>query len=135
MNHLLFSNITNGSVFVRRAIAFVIDIVISCVITYVLMLMGYILEADSFSLIAMIIGIALVIGRDAFGRSPGKTMMRLIVINIHTQKKASLFHRIARNITTPFWMIEVIVCRICNGLRITDFWFGTKVISDTEALF
>ena len=134
MKHFLLSNVTNGSVFSRRAIAFVIDIAISCVITYILMVMGYLLDVENTSLIGLLIGVVLVICRDSFGKSPGKVMMRLTVISVRTKKKASLFHRIARNITTPFWMIEVVVCRICNGLRITDFWFGTKVVSDTETL-
>ncbi len=133
MNRLL-QFATNGSVFHRRMIAFFIDLAIVCVVTYVLMVLGELLPIKYGGLIAEIIGVLLMIFRDAFGKSPGKIMMRLTVINIHTNKQAAIYQRILRNITTPLWMLEVLICRFNNGLRLTDMWLGTKVVSDQDAL-
>lgn len=134
MERFLMIIISNGSVFFRRALAFIIDLVISCLISFAFVVIGYLLVIENISWIAVIIVIVQIVCRDAFGRSPGKKIMQLTVICNHTKKKAPLFHRIVRNITCPLWMVEAIVCLITRGLRITDLWLGTKVVSDTEVL-
>ena len=125
-------SIASGSVFSRRAVAFFIDTAIGCVLSCILSVIGAFIHPQYGSLAAMFIGITLIICRDAFGKSPGKALMRLTVIDVRTQKRAAFLKRILRQLTTPLWMIEAVVCLVCNGIRITDFWLSTKVAADQE---
>ncbi|MBQ7378528.1 MAG: RDD family protein [Clostridia bacterium] len=122
----------NGGVFERRIVAFFIDLFITCAVCAVLMLAGELLFVPYSKLIAMAIAVMLIICRDAFGTSPGKIMMRLCVIDTRTNKHAAVHQRILRNISTPLWMIEALICYLKKGLRMTDMWLGTKVVSDMD---
>ena len=125
-------NIASGSVFSRRVVAFFIDTAIGCVLSCILSVIGAFIHPQYGSLVAMLVGITLIICRDAFGKSPGKALMRLTVIDVRTQKQVAFSKRILRQLTTPLWMIETVVCLVYNGIRITDFWLSTKVVADQE---
>ncbi len=130
--NFVLNRIINGNVIFRRAIAVLIDMFviggISLLPEYIVFLLNF--KYDTLVWI-FFVGILTLI-RDAFGRSLGKAIMRLQVIDVRTRRSASWQKKIIRNITTPFWMIELTVCFITKGLRLTDFWCGTKVVSDTD---
>lgn len=132
--NFFYNKTINGGVLFRRAIAMLIDMFVIGVISLLPEYIVFLLDFKYDTIVWLFFVWVLSLMRDAFGRGLGKTIMKLHVIDVRTNRQASWQKRIIRNITSPFWMIEVVVCRICNGLRITDFWFGTKVVSDTETL-
>lgn len=69
------------------------------------------------------------------GKSPAKRLVGLQVIDINTNLPASRLKCFIRNLTIPFWIIEVIVTLFSRQRRIGDFIAGTKVVdSEKESL-
>ena len=128
------SGIVNRSVIGRRIVAFIIDVAIAGLITGILDVIPAALNANYLSLFVFLFGVLLVFCRDALGRSPGKALMRLRVIDIHTKRTASLYKRIVRNVTSPISFLEILFFRKNTGSRLSDLWLGVKVVSDTETL-
>ena len=61
------------------------------------------------------------------GRSPAKRILKLQVIDIKTNKPASSIKCLIRNLTTPFWLLEVLITLFNPERRIGDLFAGTKV--------
>ena len=134
MNQFSFNKISSGSVLFRRAIAMLIDMFVIGVVSLLPEYIVFLLDFKYDILVWLLFVWVLSLLRDVSGRGLGKTIMKLHVIDVRTNRLASWKKRVFRNISSPFWMIELTVCAITKGLRITDFWFGTKVVSDTDIL-
>lgn len=68
------------------------------------------------------------------GKSPGKRVFKLVVVNNKTGQIANPIRCAIRNLTIILWPIEVIVCLFSPERRIGDYIAGTKVITDTNIL-
>ena len=69
------------------------------------------------------------------GKSPAKRLIGLQVIGLKTRQPASKIQTIIRNITLPFWPIEVFYTLFSKNRRIGDLIAGTKVeLSAKESL-
>ena len=119
-------SIQNRSVIVRRLWALIIDGV--CAYGIALALTWF----DYMSPIRVILPIVLLLFRDIYKQSLGKTIMKLRVIDISTMQRAQLKYRILRQITLLVAPFEIVACLITRGLRLTDIWCGTKVVSATD---
>jgi len=65
--------------------------------------------------------------KDSFrGRSAAKRILNLQIVDIKTGKSANIIQCFTRNLTTPLWMIEVIVAWINPERRIGDYLAGTR---------
>jgi hypothetical protein len=77
----------------------------------------------------MLIGFAVYLCKDAInGRSPGKRILKLQIIDNATGKAASPVKCFVRNIFIILWPIEAIVALINPSRRIGDLVAGTKLI-------
>ncbi len=67
------------------------------------------------------------------GKSIGKRLMGYEVINVHSNETASSLQCYIRNLTIPFWPLEILVSLFNPTRRLGDFIAGTKVvIADKE---
>jgi uncharacterized RDD family membrane protein YckC len=96
-------------VFVLRGIAFIIDLMIS---TGLAMTIGVIVYDgmifDNMYFI-MFLGIAFLIFKDIFGKSVGKHLLGLNVVDYNVNQKPNIYQRLLRNITVPITIIEIFV--------------------------
>lgn len=77
-----------------------------------------------------IFAFSLYFNKDALlGRSVGKRILKLQVVNIESGEPAGPLKCLLRNITMPFWPIEIIAALINNERRIGDYIAGTKLTS------
>ena len=123
-------SIQNESIIVRRLWALIIDGVLACILSLVLTMF-----TDYMNPIRIILPMLLLLLRDAYKQSPGKTFMKLRVVDVASMQRAKLKYRILRQISLPFALIEIVVCLFTHGVRFTDFWCGTKVVSATDSLY
>ncbi len=78
---------------------------------------------------------ALYFCKDSFnGKSPGKKIMGLQVVNHKTMLPANPWRCIVRNLFSIFWPIEAIVALANPSRRIGDFVAGTEVVSYEEII-
>lgn len=69
------------------------------------------------------------------GKSAGKRIIGLQIVNIETGLPASLTRTLIRNLTIVIWPIEVFITLFSKQRRLGDFIAGTEVIqSDKEEL-
>ena len=61
------------------------------------------------------------------GRSPAKRILKLQVVDIKTNNPASPIKCFIRNLTTPLWILEVLITIFSPERRIGDLLVGTKV--------
>jgi uncharacterized RDD family membrane protein YckC len=99
------------STFGRRTAAFAIDLFI--IMWAVFTVAGAILGPDIASIdnikFIILIGLVLFILKDVFGRSLGKCITSLKIINVkNPSEKVSVSKRILHNIATPLWFVDVI---------------------------
>ena len=66
------------------------------------------------------------------GKSPGKRVLGLIVVNNKSGQTASPIRAVIRNITIVFWPIEVIVTLFSPNRRIGDFIANTRIEIDDK---
>lgn len=62
------------------------------------------------------------------GKSIGKRLMGYEVINVQTNETASSLQCYIRNLTIPFWPLELLVNLFNPTRRLGDFIAGTKVV-------
>ena len=113
----------------RRVVAVYIDMFASMFVGY---LAYYIVQrfADvDLKFMAVIISVLLMILRDARGRSLGKQILRLHIVNEDGESKTTMRQRIIRNLTTPLHAFEGIAVLLRGDLRRWgDMLAKTKVI-------
>jgi uncharacterized RDD family membrane protein YckC len=77
----------------------------------------------------MLIGFAVYFCKDSInGRSPGKRILKLQVVDNTTGEAASSIKCFFRNIFIILWPIEIIVALVNPSRRIGDFIAGTRVV-------
>lgn len=118
------------SVLMRRITALIIDAILSVIIGGIFFIILSMFRLYYAGLVFISLPILLMIFRDSYKQSIGKTIMKLCVIDVSSSQQAPFKYRILRQITIPFILLDGIVCLATNGLRVTDFAFGTKVISN-----
>lgn len=65
------------------------------------------------------------------GRSPGKRILRLQLVNAKSNQPAGPLRCVVRNITIILWPIEVVAALVNNQRRIGDYIAGTKLTTYT----
>lgn len=118
----------NLKLMLKRGLALWIDLVLSALIGILLYFhysITYIVDPLPF---VMALGILALIGRDIFGRSLGKCIFRLKIVDIKTNYRAKCYQRILRNIAAPIIVIEALILFIKNdNRRLGDILAGTSV--------
>lgn len=75
--------------------------------------------------------ISIILNKDCFnGRSVGKNLLNIRIIDCKTKEPASIIRCIIRNLTIVFWPIEVFAILISPNRRIGDYLVNTEVIED-----
>ena len=123
----------------RRQFAFLIDMLswrvlmipISFAIGFTLYFLGF--EKDAVVAFASLIGwllLSVFFCKDAFGgRSPGKALLGVKVLDVRTGQPASIGSSFRRNLPLLIPFMPLIVGgRLCSGFRPGDKWAHTKVI-------
>lgn len=105
-----------------RIFAWLIDWFIMCIIV----------NLPFFPILSAAIGLLCFILRDAFGKSLGKRIMKLEILDRKTGKKAKISQRIVRNMFFIIVWIDGIMM-LSSGQSIGDTVAGTVVISTKEA--
>lgn len=118
----------NLKLMLKRGLALWIDLVFSALIGILLYFhysTTYIVEPLPF---VMALGVLVLMGRDIFGRSLGKCICRLKIVDIKTNSPAKCYQRILRNIAAPIIAIEaLILCLKNDDRRLGDMLAGTSV--------
>ena len=105
----------------KRLVAAGIDMFVAvCIITPPVIVM----ELDKWIFICL--GVILIWLKDLSGRSLGKRLLNLKLLDVHSQKKIVLMNRIFRNIFIVLWPVEVFLL-LTKGKRIGDILFCTQV--------
>lgn len=68
------------------------------------------------------------------GKSPGKRILKLVIVNNKNGEIANPIKSVIRNVTLFFWPIEVLFTLFSPERRIGDYIAGTKVILDDKTL-
>ena len=89
-----------------RGAAFLMDIMIYSAILQVIVWIFY--KIPVFGTKPVIIGIAFIFMffRDVFGKSIGKYLLGLNIIDSRSTNKAKVYQRLLKNITLPLWFVE-----------------------------
>ena len=107
----------------KRLIAAAIDsYIVVFIITVPILLIG--IELDSWLLIA--VGGVLLCLKDVSGRSVGKKLLKLNLLDVDSERAPSLIKRILRNISMVIWPVEVFFL-LSKRRRIGDVLFHTRV--------
>lgn len=116
------------TIIIKRVFAFIIDLFF---LTFIIAVLGKILNVTEF-LFAYVYGIPVLLVRDVVfcGRSLGKIIMGLKVIDVKTNKRASIWRLIVRNITSPIWFVDAIIVFIDNSKqRLMDRVLDLQVVN------
>lgn len=114
------------TVITKRAVAFIIDLFF---LTFIIAILGEILNVTEF-MFTYVYGIPILLVRDVIfgGRSLGKIIMGLKIVDVKTNKRASIWKLIVRNITSPIWFVDAIIIFSNNSIpRIMDRALGLQV--------
>ncbi len=114
-----------------RAIAFWIDMAIMLfgVMTVDLSVFGYTGFSSRHTYIIMLVGMGIMVFRDVWGRSIGKKLLKLKIVNHKDGSKAKFYQRLLRNITSFIMVVEVVFVLIrSDRRRLGDLIAGTDVI-------
>ena len=123
----------NNAVLIFRGIAYFIDTLISTIAT-----MGIIVILKGklhFEDIYLVIGIAftLLIFRDIFGKSLGKFLLGMTIVDYKNKNKAKFYQRLLKNITVPLSMVEIpIIIFAKNHKRIGDRLAKTEIVINED---
>lgn len=116
----------------KRFLSFLIDAIIFSIISIILMVIlsriGILKENFNFNIVGPFVFWSLFIFKDLKGKSIGKYILKLQVIDCKTQKIASPLKCILRNLFYFLSMLDLIfVCYHFQGRRLGDYIAGTKV--------
>ena len=103
--------------------AFIVDQYICCMLLFIgsFVITGDILGYGKH--LGVIIPVTLFIFRDVFGRSIGKIILKLEIVDSRTGKKAALWQRLLKNITAPITVVEILIIL----LKKEQFRLGDKL--------
>ncbi|MCF6138853.1 RDD family protein [Pseudalkalibacillus berkeleyi] len=132
-----------NTVLSNRVVAFIIDMIFIGIAfsLYTILIMPLLFGSNAdyfsfeYSLVYNIGLIIIVVSKDIFGgRSLGKIIKKLRIVDVTTNEKSSLFRVILRNITFMFMgPIELFIGFVRKDhRRVGDLLAGTKVISEEE---
>lgn len=118
--------------YTKRFLSFLIDeiffSIISILLMFILSHIGILKENFNFSLIGPIIFWTLFIFKDLKGKSLGKSILKLQIVDCHTKKRASPLKCVLRNLFYVLGVFDLIfVCYHSQGRRLGDYVAGTKV--------
>ena len=114
-----------------RGAAFLMDIMIYSAIMQVIVWIFY--KIPVFEITPVIIGIAFILMffRDVFGKSIGKYLLGLNIIDSRSKDKSKVYQRLLKNITLPLWFVEApIVIFSKKHRRIGDLLAKTETTVD-----
>ena len=117
-----------------RGAAFLMDIMIYSAILQVIVWIFY--KIPVFGTKPVIIGIAFIFMffRDVFGKSIGKYLLGLNIIDSRSTNKAKVYQRLLKNITLPLWFVEApIVIFSKKHRRIGDLLAKTEITVDENS--
>jgi uncharacterized RDD family membrane protein YckC len=117
-----------------RGVAFGIDTMICAGIMMVIV--GIFHKIPILGTMPFIIGIAFVLMffRDVFGKSIGKYLLGLNIVDLRSKNKAKFYQRLLKNITVPFSIIEIpIVIFSKKHQRIGDLLAKTETTVDENS--
>lgn len=120
-----------SSIVKKRMLAFIIDFFF---VMLIMSILRYGFKSESFWL-NYGIGVLCVLLRDIIfgGRSLGKIIMGLKVIDTKTDTRASIWKLIVRNITSPIWFVDAIIVFSDNSNpRLMDRALNLKVVDKNE---
>ena len=120
------SNNKNSS----RAAAFLVDVVVSFLI---ILLLSKVLSVETYILSRYLI--VMLLFRDIFGKSLGKFLLGITIVDFRTGKKANIWQRLLRQLTLPIIAAEmIVVISTKDKRRLGDYWAKTdlKVVGDNS---
>ncbi len=88
-----------------------------------LMESGVVIEYVSIGLA----GIMLLL-KDVFGRSPGKMILGLYIVDDNTGRKPKAWKLMLRNLLLPLWIIDGGICLFTTGRRLADIVLKVRVV-------
>lgn len=126
--------LNNKTVLIFRGIAFIIDTMLCAGVAIAILFVlkdGLHLQDNYLTIGA---GLTLFILRDIFGKSLGKHLLGMIIVDSKTQNKAKFYQRLLKNITAPLSIIEIpIIIFSKDNKRIGDRLAKTELIIDEDS--
>jgi len=119
---------------VFRGCAFAVDTMICAGIMMVIV--GIFHKIPILGTMPFMIGIAFILMffRDVFGKSIGKYLFGLNIVDLRSKNKAKFYQRLLKNITVPFSIIEIpIVVFSKKHQRIGDLLAKTEITIDENS--
>lgn len=133
---------------VKRIVAYLIDSVIAgvimavpLVVAIVVMMVGLVINPAigmlvyfAILLVAVVAIVAYSLLKDGLfgGRSPGKKLAGLKVVNVRRNSPCSMKDSVMRNLTFMVPLLNIVECIMpfvdAEGLRFGDKWAGTQVV-------
>lgn len=113
-----------------RAAAFLVDVAVSFLI---ILLLAKVLSVETYILSRYLV--VMLLFRDIFGKSLGKLLLGITIIDFKTGKKANVWQRILRQLTLPIIAAEmIVVISTKDKRRLGDYWAKTdlKVVGDNS---
>ncbi|NAS31935.1 hypothetical protein GTQ40_13190 [Flavobacteriaceae bacterium R38] len=103
-------------------------LIFGIVMVYILLIKGtFILSAGSMAIASLPFMIYFL--KDSYrGKSVAKRIVGLQVVDRSSLKPANSLQCFVRNLTIPFWLIEVFICLLSPRIRLGDLLANTKVI-------
>lgn len=125
--------LNNKTVLIFRGIAFIIDAMLcaSIAIAILFILKGGLHLQDNYLTIG--IGLTLFILRDIFGKSLGKYLLGMTIVDSKTQNKVKFYQRLLKNITAPLSIIEIpMIIFAKDNKRIGDRLAKTEIVINED---
>ena len=117
-----------------RGVAFAIDTIVCVFIAIgIFGIVSLYMELQSYYL-TIVVGLVLLTFRDVFGKSLGKMLVGIDILDNKSKEKASLIQRISKNITTPISIVEIPIIILCKDhRRIGDIISQTETILNADS--
>lgn len=121
-----------GSILIKRETAWLIDLIIATGIVFIPdVLLTRLTNYNPF-FFTVAVGFLLFICKDMSGRSVGKRILGLQIVNSNKEGRVSLWKLTLRNILSPFWIVDAIICLCTQGEKIEDLILNITVIENTN---
>ncbi len=120
----------NFNLMIKRFLSCMIDVMLGTAFIVIPDIIGLKYPNETFELICFLLVVILVLFKDVFGRSLGKRLLKLHIIDVKTKKVPKTWKLMCRNLLLPLWIIDTFFCWGFKGQRIADKILNIEVVEE-----
>lgn len=113
----------------RRFAATLIDAMICAAFIVLPDILGMFEDAPVVETVGIALAGIMLLLKDVFGRSPGKIILGLYIVDDNTGRVPRVWKLMLRNLLLPLWIIDGGICLFTTGRRLADIVLKVRVVA------